>query len=67
MINFTNREIEIIKRLIDGKTNSIIADELFISVHTVKKHLENIFLKTNCHNRIQVIVTAIKFNYIDLY
>ena len=60
--NITEREFDVIKLLIEGKTNDEIGKELFISVHTVKKILENIYEKTSCKNRVQIVVFAIKNN-----
>jgi len=50
----SKRELEIIKLISEGKTNQNIADELFISIETVKDHNTNIFLKTNVKNRTQL-------------
>jgi DNA-binding NarL/FixJ family response regulator len=47
----TNTELNILKLLTEGKTNQEIADNLFISVHTVKKHISNIFKKLNIKSR----------------
>ena len=51
----TNREMEIISLLSAGSSNQQIADKLFVSEHTVKSHLFNIFRKINVHNRIQAL------------
>ena len=51
----TNREMEIISLLSVGSSNQQIADKLFVSEHTVKSHLYNIFRKINVHNRIQAL------------
>lgn len=64
MVNTTNRETDVIKLLVEGKTNCEIGKELFISAHTVKKILENLFEKTRSRNRVQVAVYAIKNNII---
>ena len=50
----SRREKEIIKEICQGKTNMEIADELYISVQTVKDHTYNIFRKTNVRNRVQL-------------
>ena len=50
-----NREMEIISLLSVGSSNQQIADKLFVSEHTVKSHLYNIFRKINVHNRIQAL------------
>jgi DNA-binding CsgD family transcriptional regulator len=47
----SNTELNILKLLSQGKTNQEIADNLFISIHTVKKHISNIFKKLNIKSR----------------
>lgn len=51
----THRELEIIAMLGTGASNTEIADQLFVSEHTVKSHLYNIFRKIKVHNRIQAV------------
>ena len=50
----SKREKQIIKEICQGKTNQEIADELFISLQTVKDHTYNIFRKVNVRNRVQL-------------
>lgn len=50
----TKREAEIIRGICQGKTNQEIADELFISLQTVKDHTSRIYLKTALKNRTQL-------------
>ena len=47
----TDREKEIIKLLAAGLTNKEISKQLYVSTHTVKNHLTNIYGKLNCINR----------------
>jgi len=54
----TNREIEILLILPKGLSNQEIADRLFISPETVKKHLYNIYQKLDVKNRRQAVVKA---------
>ena len=56
--NLSPRENEVTNLLTKGLSNKEIANELSISVHTVKAHLEDIFDKMNVKNRVQL---AIKF------
>jgi two-component system response regulator NreC len=51
----TDREIEIIQLLIQGKTSKEIADELFISKNTVDTHRRNILEKTNLNSTPELI------------
>jgi DNA-binding CsgD family transcriptional regulator len=50
----TKREQEIIRLICEGKSNKQIADELFISIATVKDHIYRIFQKTSVKSRIQL-------------
>ena len=58
----TKRELEVLSQIALGKTYRKIADQLFISPRTVKKHVENIYSKLHVHNKVQAIQTAIKYN-----
>lgn len=57
--NLSNRENEILTILANGKSNKDIADELSISVETVKKHVHNILKKTNTNSRLELIYLVI--------
>ncbi len=52
---FTTRECDIVELLTQGATNKKIADQLFISVNTVKKHLHNIYEKCEVNSKSQLI------------
>jgi len=47
----TTRELQVLRCLAGGKTNREIATELFISEHTVARHLQNIFTKISVATR----------------
>lgn len=49
--HLSNSELNVLKLCASGKSNQEIADELFISVHTVKKHISNIFRKLGITSR----------------
>lgn len=51
----TVREIEVLNALQQGKSNQEIANSLYISVNTVKKHVGNIMSKTGAERRTQLI------------
>ncbi|WP_262287309.1 response regulator transcription factor [Micromonospora sp. MA102] len=54
----TDREIELIRRLARGRTNQEIAQELFISLSTVKAHVANIQDKLHLRNRTEIAAWA---------
>jgi DNA-binding CsgD family transcriptional regulator/ArsR family metal-binding transcriptional regulator len=54
----TNREIEVLKLIAEGYTNNEISGILFISPHTVKSHMINIFNKLSVNDRTQAAVLA---------
>jgi two-component system nitrate/nitrite response regulator NarL len=56
----SQREVEILKLLAVGKRNTEIAEELFISPHTVRNHISNILAKLQISNRMEATVYAIK-------
>ena len=60
------REIEIIKLLAMGESNTEIGITLFISENTVKWHIKNIFEKLNVGNRTAAVVTAQQYQLINL-
>jgi DNA-binding NarL/FixJ family response regulator len=56
----SKREIEVLRRVAEGKDNLQIAEELFISANTVKNHISNILAKLQIENRIQAAVYAVR-------
>jgi DNA-binding NarL/FixJ family response regulator len=52
----TEREFELLSLIYEGKTNSQIAEALFISVNTVKKHINNVYLKLDTISRSSTLV-----------
>ncbi|MFA3790083.1 response regulator transcription factor [Aliiglaciecola sp. SL4] len=53
--SLTKREQTIVKYISQGAQNQEIADQLHISVNTVKTHIYSIFRKTSCRNRVELI------------
>ena len=56
----SDREIEVLKLIANGKDNANIAAELHISPKTVKNHISNILMKLQIDNRIQAAVYAVR-------
>ena len=60
----TEREFEVLRLLVKGKSNTEIAKELIVSVHTAKAHVCSILQKLCVDDRVQAAVKAIKENII---
>lgn len=58
--DLTKREYEVLKLIVDGKSNNEIAEELTISSHTAKAHVCNIIQKLLVDDRTQAAVKALK-------
>jgi len=56
--NLSKREIDIIKRLALGETNSCISENLFISINTIQTHRKNIHKKLNISSVTELIAFA---------
>ena len=56
----TPRELEVLKFMVQGKSNVQIAKILYISPHTAKAHVGHILEKLNVHDRVDAVVIAIK-------
>ncbi len=61
----SRREIEILQRVAYGATTKEVADQLGISFHTVKTHLERIFEKLGANDRAQAVAIAIRQGLVE--
>jgi DNA-binding NarL/FixJ family response regulator len=64
-IELTQRELEILKYLVDGYKDRQIAESLFISEHTVRSHIKNIYKKFRVTSRSQAVVEAVRKGIIN--
>lgn len=56
--DLTERELEVLRLIAEGKTNQEIADQLVIGIKTVKTHVSNILAKLNVEDRTQAAIYA---------
>jgi DNA-binding NarL/FixJ family response regulator len=54
------REIQVLNLMAIGMTNRRIADEMFLSLNTVRNHVQNIFLKLDAHSKLEAVATAMQ-------
>jgi signal transduction histidine kinase/DNA-binding CsgD family transcriptional regulator len=60
----TNREREVLRLLVDGATNRAIADQLSVSIETVKSHVHHIMQKLQVKDRTQAAVLAARQRWV---
>ena len=63
--NLSDREIEIIRHVVNGSTSVEIAEVLFISEHTVKTHRKNILKKLDINSTAQLTIFAINNKLVE--
>lgn len=56
--SLTEREVQILRALVDGLSNDEIADRLHLASNTVKTHMRHLLEKTGCENRTQLALQA---------
>jgi DNA-binding NarL/FixJ family response regulator len=64
--SLTPRELEVLKLLAEGKTNKAIAQELAVSSHTVKFHVNSLMGKLTAQSRTEAVVRATRLGLIAL-
>jgi DNA-binding NarL/FixJ family response regulator len=57
--HLTERELEVLERLVQGDDYKHIADKLFLSIFTVRAHLRNIYDKLHVHSKSQAVSKAL--------
>ncbi len=62
----TKREVEVLQLIAEGKSTTEVADELFISMKTVKNHLASIYEKLDSRDRTQAVVRAVRMGIIKI-
>ncbi len=66
VIKLSKREIEVLKKICNGMSNSEIADNLNISRRTVEGHRANLLKRTGAKNTANLIMFAIKYKLIEV-
>jgi DNA-binding NarL/FixJ family response regulator len=56
----TERELEVLQLIVDGCSNSAIAEELYITASTVKTHVRNVLQKLCVQGRTQAAIRALR-------
>jgi len=67
MISLTKRELDVLRLLSEGATNSQISKRLDISPMTTKNHLSSIAHKLDTTNRTQTLIRAVSLGLVNLH
>jgi DNA-binding NarL/FixJ family response regulator len=59
-IQLSDREVQVLEQLSKGLSYNVIAEHLFLSTGTIRKHIENIYKKLQVHNKLEAIQKAKK-------
>jgi DNA-binding NarL/FixJ family response regulator len=62
----SDREVQVLRHLVDGKRNRDIAEKLFIAEETVKAHMKHILAKLGANDRTQALAIALQRGVIQL-
>jgi DNA-binding NarL/FixJ family response regulator len=60
----SSREMDILAGLAEGKSYMIIAEKLFISPHTVRKHMTNIYEKLHVNSKVEAVRMALEKKWV---
>lgn len=66
LYELTQREVEILRLLAQGLTNREIADSLFISLNTVRNHVQRVITKLGAHSKLEAVATAVRERVIQM-
>jgi putative two-component system response regulator len=60
------RELEVLRLMAAGVPNKALAEQLFISLNTVRNHVQSILYKLDAHSKLEAVATALREGIIDL-
>ena len=64
-LQFTEREVQLLDLMAEGSTNKVIAQELNLSVNTVRNYVQILLTKLNVHSKLEAVSTAVRDGIID--
>jgi putative two-component system response regulator len=59
------REVEVVELMAEGLSNKQIAQRLFLSVNTVRNHVQSVLYKLNAHSKLEAVATAVREGIVD--
>lgn len=64
--DLSDRELEVLALLAEGLATKAIAEQLYLSVHTVRNHIQRILMKLDAHSKLEAVAIALRENVITL-
>ena len=61
----TAREREVLAMLVEGASSQDIARRLFVSLHTVRSHVQSVLTKLQVHSRLEAVAFAVQHEIIE--
>ena len=58
--DLSEREVEVLHLISEGKTNAVIAEALILSEKTIRNYISSIFMKLNLNNRVEAAIYAVQ-------
>ena len=66
VVDLTRREREVLELLVEGASGNEIAEELRISINTVRSHIQSLFAKLHVHSQLEAAALAVRVGLVDL-
>ncbi len=63
--DLTERELEVLGLLAKGWNNKVIASELFLSLNTIRNHVQSILRKLDSHSKLEAVATAVREGVVE--
>jgi DNA-binding NarL/FixJ family response regulator len=63
--DLTRRELQLLNHLARGQSNKAIAEELHLSVNTIRNYMQSVLLKLGAHSKLEAVSTAVREGLID--
>jgi two-component system, NarL family, nitrate/nitrite response regulator NarL len=66
VVQLTRREREVLELLVEGASGHEIAEELRVSINTVRSHIQSLFAKLHVHSQLEAAALAVRVGLVDL-
>jgi two-component system, NarL family, nitrate/nitrite response regulator NarL len=66
VVDLTRRERQVLELLVEGASGHEIAEELRISINTVRSHIQSLFAKLHVHSQLEAAALAVRIGLVDL-